>query len=173
MKKRISGLIVVLLLSMMVGNSVFAAEPGSVGVDLSQYEDGDVIPNDVFPDEHFPEIEEPSTRSVATSTYTYSLKGASDKNQFWCSNLRTKHTNTSMYLKVTKSPYRVEFRGYGRRDNGLSSTSGSAFLYQGQEQYVTNYLFEWNFSDLVGFEAKPMAAKDYSATILWSPDVVR
>ena len=175
MKKKISGVITVLLLLVMTSTVVFAAEgdPGSVGVDLSQYEDGDVIPAEVFPENHFPETEEINTRSVATSTYTYSLKGAESTNQYWCSNLRKKDTNTPMYLKVTSSPYRVGFRGYGRRANGLSSTSGSAYLYQGQEQYVTNYLFEWNFSDLVGLEAKAMTAKNYKATILWSPDVVR
>lgn len=173
MTKRISGFIAVLLLSMIVGNSVFAAEPGSVGVDLSLYEDGEAIPENAFPENHFPKIEEPCTRSVATSTYTYNLKGADSINQYWCSNLRTKHTNTSMYLKLTKSPERVEFRGYGRRDDGLSCTSGSAFLYQGQEQYVKNYLFEWGYYDSVGFEAKPKVAKNYSATILWSPDVAR
>lgn len=171
MKKGISGLVILLLI--VSSMPVYAMEPGSVGVDLSQYEDGDVIPAEVFPENHFPEIEDPNARSVATSTYTYNLTGADSRNQYWCSNLRTKHTNTSMYLKLTKSPYRVGFRGYGRKSNGLASTSGSAYLYQGQESYVTNSLFETGFYELVGFEAKPMVAKNYQATIVWSPDVSR
>lgn len=180
MKKYVNCLIMALTIITLSSTAVFAEERSTtetvqetVGLDLSQYKDGEVIPAEAIPDNHYPVINNQEGRSVATSTYTYALKAADSQKRYKCSNLRYKNTDTSMYLKLTKAAGRVGFKGYGRRDNGLSVTSGSAYLSQGQSQYVKQYLFEWGYNEMVGFEATPLSAQTFNATILWSPDVVR